>query len=120
MAEIRIEGDELVIEQSLVDHLLSLRSTLRFPIAQVDGITWDPGVAAEPKGLRVPGTHIPGLVVAGTFRHEGEKVFWNIRRGTHAVVIRLRDAEFQQLVVEVDDPQGTVDAVNAARAQHAL
>jgi hypothetical protein len=116
MAQVHIDGADLVVEQSALDKLVSLRSTMRFPLGQVVGVTADPGVGAEPKGIRAPGTHLPGLLTAGTFHREGSTVFWNIRRGTHAIVITLRDADFDQLVIDVDDPQGTVDLINAARS----
>ena len=115
MAQISIDNDHLVIEQSAVDAVLSLKSTLRFPIQHIRGVTVDPSVGHEPKGLRAPGTHVPGFVVAGTFFHEGRKTFWNIRRGTQALVITLDHEEFDQLIVEVDDPFGTAELINSAR-----
>ena len=115
MSDVRIEGTELVIDQTLVDKVLSLKSDLRFPLVHVVSATWDPGIAKEPKGLRAPGTSVPGVITAGTYHHDGETSFWNIRHGTNVVVIRLRDEEFDQLVLEVDAPQSVVDAINRAR-----
>jgi len=115
VSDVRIEGTELVIDQSLVDKVLSLKSDLRFPLAHVVDATWDPGIAKEPKGLRAPGTSVPGVITAGTYHHDGETSFWNIRHGTNVVVIRLRDEEFDRLVLEVDDPQSVVHAINRAR-----
>jgi hypothetical protein len=115
MSHVHVDGDDLVVEQSTLDKVVSLHGTMRFPLAHVVGITADPGVGSEPKGVRAPGTHVPGLLTAGTFHHEGRTVFWNIRRGTHAVVIALEGEELDQVIVDVDDPQGVVDLVNAAR-----
>lgn len=115
MATIAIDNDQLIIEQTAVDTVLSLRSTLRFQISSVRGVTVDPSVGSEPKGIRAPGTHVPGFVVAGTFRHEGRKTFWNIRRGTNALVITLDHEDFDQLIVEVDDPFAAMELINKAR-----
>ena len=115
MADITIQDDTLVVEQSTTEKILSLRGTIRVPLSNVVGATVDPGVGSERKGFRVPGTHIPGFFVAGTFRRDHAKTFWNIRRGTNAVVVSLTDAAFDQLVIEVDDPHGVVAAINAAR-----
>ncbi len=116
MATVTIEGDELVIGQSLIESVLSLRSELRFPLACVTGITADPTIGSEPKGVRAPGTQVPGLLTAGTFHRDGNRAFWNIRRGTHAVVITLEGAQFDQLVIDVGDPYAVVTAVNSARS----
>lgn len=117
MASVRIDGDDLVIEQSAVDTVLSLRSSLRIPLANVRGVTADPGIAGEAKGLRAPGAHVPGLLTLGTFYREGRKTFWNIRRGANAIVITLEHTDFDQLVIEVDDPQQTIAEVNSARSR---
>jgi hypothetical protein len=116
MASIKIHDDVLVVEQSTLEKILSLRGTIRVPLADVIGASIDPSVGSERRGIRVPGTHIPGLYVAGTFRHDDVKTFWNIRRGTNAVVVSLADGDLDRLVIEVDDPHGTVASINAATA----
>ena len=116
MASIKVHDNTLVVEQSTIEKILSLRGTIRVPLANVIGATVDPGVGSERKGIRVPGIHIPGFYVAGTFRHDENKTFWNIRRGTNAVVVSLTDCDLDQLIIEVDDPHGTVALINAAKA----
>ncbi|MEV4772025.1 hypothetical protein [Micromonospora humida] len=108
MASVRIDGDDLVVEIEGMDRLWSLKSRLVIPLANVCGATADPGIAAEPKGLRAPGTSLPGVITAGTFHQDGERVFWNIRDGARAVVIELADEHYDRLVVEVVDPAATV------------
>ena len=117
MATITVEDNNLVVRLSLFEKLISLRPTaLKYPLEQVTGITADPGVGSELKGLRLLGFRIPGLVAAGTFRQQGGFSFWNIRRGSRAVVITLSNSRFQKLVIEVEDPAGTIAEINAARA----
>lgn len=114
MAKVHIDGDDLVVEVEGLDKLLALTSRLTIPLRNVRGATPDPGVAAEPKGIRAPGTHIPRVVAAGTFRRDGEKVFWDVRDPQQAVVIELRDEDYARLIVQVDDPRATADLVAAA------
>ncbi|WP_194821799.1 hypothetical protein [Micromonospora sp. S-DT3-3-22] len=114
MASVRIEGDDLVVEIEGMDRLWSLKSRLVIPLANVRGATADPGIAAEPKGLRAPGTSLPGVITAGTFHQDGERVFWNIRDGARAVVIELADEHYARLVVEVVDPTATVALIEQA------
>ena len=61
--------------------------------------------------LRAPGTNIPGVITAGTFYQEGEKVFWDVHDPHKTVVIQLRDEKYSRLVVEVEDPSTTAQAI---------
>ncbi|RQX11451.1 hypothetical protein DDE19_30645 [Micromonospora ureilytica] len=114
MASVLIDGDDLVVQIEGMDRLWSLKSRMVIPLANVRGATADPGIAAEPKGLRAPGTSLPGVITAGTFHQDGERIFWNIRDGARAVVIELADEHYARLVVEVADPAATVALIEQA------
>lgn len=114
MANVSIDGADLVVEMEGMDKLWSLKSRLVIPLANVRGATADPGIAAEPKGVRSPGTNVPGVMTAGTFHQDGERIFWNIRDGAKAVVIALADERYARLVVEVTDPAATVTLIEQA------
>ncbi|MFD5826084.1 hypothetical protein, partial [Lentzea sp. NPDC060358] len=104
MAVISVQGQDLVVEMEGMDKLWALKSRLTIPLAHVRGATVDPGILGEPKGLRAPGTHVPGVITAGTFHQDGEKVFWAVRDARKAVVVELSDERYTRLVVEVDEP----------------
>lgn len=114
MAQITVHEDELVVDVEGMDRLWALRSRLTIPLAHVRGATADPGIASEPAGWRVGGARVPGVLVAGTFRQSGDRVFWDVHDPAGAVVIELVDDEYQRLVVEVADPRATVEAVERA------
>ena len=117
MARVSIAGDDLIVDVEGLDKLWALTSRLTIPLANVRGATADPGIVREPKGVRAPGTHVPGVIVAGSFYTEGERVFWDVRDGAKAIVIELGDQNYARLVIEVDDPRGTVDMIENA-VQH--
>ncbi|GIE76351.1 hypothetical protein Aph02nite_23010 [Actinoplanes philippinensis] len=114
MARVTTENGNLVVEIEGLDKLWSLKSSLTIPLANVRGATADPGMVKEPKGLRAPGTHLPGVITAGTFHQDGERVFWDVRDGARAVVIELADQRYARLVIEVADPAATVDLIEKA------
>ncbi|MEU8660709.1 hypothetical protein [Actinoplanes philippinensis] len=114
MARVSTENGNLVVEIEGLDKLWSLKSSLTIPLANVRGATADPGMVKEPKGLRAPGTHLPGVITAGTFHQDGERVFWDVRDGARAVVIELADQRYARLVIEVADPAATVDLIEGA------
>ncbi|MEU2674592.1 hypothetical protein ABZ622_38280 [Streptomyces sp. NPDC007164] len=114
MAQVSIDDGNLIVEIEGLDKLWAFRSRLTIPLAHVRGATADPGIAKEPKGLRSPGTHVPGIVTAGTFHVDGERVFWDVRNPAKAVVIQLTDERYARLVIQVSDPRTTVALVEDA------
>ena len=114
MARVSIAGDDLIVDVEGLDKLWALKSRLTVPLSNVRGATADPGIVREPKGVRSPGTHVPGVVVAGSFYADGERVFWDVHDADKAIVIELGDEKYARLVIEVDDPQGAVDMIETA------
>jgi hypothetical protein len=111
MANVHIDGDNLIVEIEGSDQLWALKSRLIIPLANVLGAAADPGVINEPKGIRAPGAHVPGVLTAGTFYIHGERVFWDVHDPAKAVVIELADERYARLVVQVADPRATVALV---------
>jgi hypothetical protein len=62
----------------------------------------------------MPGTNIPGVLTAGTFYQDGKRVFWDVHNPDNTVVIGLRDERYNELIVEVADPQAAVELVKTA------
>ncbi|MCP2318043.1 hypothetical protein APR12_003396 [Nocardia amikacinitolerans] len=117
MAVISIDGGDLVVRIEGLDKLWALKSSLVIPLANVRGATLDPGIIKERKGIRAPGTHVPGVVTAGTFHIDGERVFWDVRDPDKAVVIELADERYARLVVQVDNPAEVVRLIEKACAR---
>jgi hypothetical protein len=92
----------------------AFKSRLEIHLAHVTGVEADPEVVPGWKGWRGPGAQVPGVIAAGTFHHEGDRVFWDVHDPARAVVIHLADERYARLVVGVDDPAATVAAVRPA------
>ncbi|MBB5874425.1 hypothetical protein F4553_007859 [Allocatelliglobosispora scoriae] len=114
MAQIHIDNETLVVEIAGLDKLWALKSRLEIPLANVRGATADPGVIHEPKGIRAPGAHVPGVITAGTFHLDGERIFWDVRDAAKAIVIELHDERYARLIVQVDDPRAAVALIEGA------
>ncbi|MGI8711173.1 MAG: hypothetical protein ACR2LA_09305 [Acidimicrobiales bacterium] len=66
------------------------------------------------KGLRAPGTYLPGVMTAGTFRSRGEKDLWMVGRADSVLVIELHDERYRHVIVQVEEPEAAVEALRAA------
>ena len=114
MAYVRVDAGNLLVEIEGLDKLWAFKSRLEIPLANVRGATADPGIVSEPKGIRAPGAYVPGVITAGTFHIDGERVFWDVHDATKAVVIELNDERYARLIIEVPDPRATVTLIEAA------
>ena len=118
MAKVELAEDTLSIHVRGMDKLWALKSHLEIPLSHVAGAQADPEVVRRWwQGIRSGGTHVPGVITAGTFHQEGERVFWDVHDPEKAIVIRLRDERYARLVVEVEDPPTTVAAIQEAIGQ---
>jgi hypothetical protein len=115
VAEVELAENTLSIHVLGMDRLWALRSHLEIPLPHVSGAEAASEVARRWwQGIRSGGTHVPGVITAGTFYQEGERVFWDVHDPEKAIVIRLRDERYERLIIEVEDPPTTVAAIRAA------
>lgn len=115
MVDLSVSGEALVLHVRGVDQLWALKSTLEIPLRHVAGIAADPSVAEGWwHGVKLPGTNIPGVITAGTFYQHGKLIFWDVHHPENTVVIDLHDERYNQLIVEVADPEAAVRLVRSA------
>jgi hypothetical protein len=115
MVDLSISGGNLVLHVRAADKLWAFKSSLEIPLAHIAEIKADPTIAhGWWHGLRMPGTNIPGVLTAGTFYQDGKRVFWDVHNPENTVVVLLKDERYNELIVEVADPQAAVELVKAA------
>ncbi|MFQ1000632.1 hypothetical protein [Modestobacter sp. SSW1-42] len=114
MTAVEIVGDELVVTMQGLDRFWALRRRITVPLAHVRGATADPGVGRESAGIRSPGTHVPRVITAGSYRKDGARVFWNLRASQQAVVVELTGERYRRLVLGVDDARAVAERVERA------
>lgn len=113
MVKVEREGDKVVFQVVGLHRMWALKSRLEIPAANIRGARRDPKAVHGWKGWKAPGTYLPGLITAGTFYHEGRRIFWDVCDAERAVVVDLEDDKYQQLVIEVEDPDAVVDLLTA-------
>ncbi|MFL5863948.1 MAG: hypothetical protein ACJ780_24785 [Solirubrobacteraceae bacterium] len=110
-----VQSDELVIRLSGVEQAAALRREVRVPLSAVARVCAEPDPWGALRGMRAPGTGIPGVVAYGVRRVTGGAPdFAAIHGCGPAVRVDLAPgAPFGRLVVTVDDAEQTVAAVRA-------
>lgn len=118
MVELAIEESKLKIHVKGADVLWALKSHLEIPLVHIRGVRADPSVAhGWWHGFRAPGANIPGVLTAGTFYQHGKKVFWDVHHPEHTIVLELHDERYDELIVEVADPNVAVRFIQDALAK---
>jgi hypothetical protein len=115
MVEIHADGDRVEVEVRGWHQVWAMKRRIAFPRTAVRGARRLPADALRGawKGWRVPGTHLPGIIVAGTFYKDGERQFWDVRHADRGIEIELAGQPYDRLFVEVADPDAALRALRA-------
>lgn len=119
MVAVQVENERLILEIEGWDRLWTLQSRLEIPLDHVRGAHGDADVSIGLfSGLKLAGTHVPGVLSAGTFVHRDGLVFWDVHRPENALVIDLEHETYRRLIVEVEDPGATAAMIETAVRTH--
>jgi hypothetical protein len=114
VVDLSVSEGKLTLHVRGADQLWALKSTLEIPLEHITGIRADPSIARGWwHGIRMPGTQIPGILTAGTFYQHGQRIFWDVHNPDNTIVIDLHDERYNELIVELADPQTAVEQVSA-------
>jgi hypothetical protein len=118
MVDVTVEGDRVVFEVEGWDKLWALKSRLEIPIEHVKGATYDENAAKGWwHGVRLGGADLPGVITAGTFYRKGRLVFYDTHKPENTIVVELDHENYDQLILQVRDPVGSVKEINDAVAR---
>jgi hypothetical protein len=111
MANVAIEGSDLVVQLSFWEKIGALRSGVRVSLGSVRQARATSEPWAELRGIRAPGTGIPSVIMLGTTRGGFGKDFCAIYRGKPAVIVDLAGEEFRRLLLSVEQPEALVERI---------
>jgi hypothetical protein len=118
MVDVDITSQEVILRPRGLHKLWTFKREVRIPRAQLKRVV--AGVSPEARAMlshsiRMPGTAVPLLITAGSYRCRGEWAFWDVvGSGENAVTLSTEGHRYTQLVVDVVDPNATVDAIARA------
>ncbi len=111
MAELVIEGSDLVVRLNAVEKLEAVHGGVRVPCASIKTVEVLDDAMGAIHGIRV-GTGIPGSVAVGTFSSRTAKIFAVVHHDTpRGVRVGLDGAAFDELIVGCDDPEAITSAL---------
>ena len=117
MVEMTVRGDRVRFEVQGWDRFWAMKTELDIPLSHIKSVRTDPEAARGWwKGFRLPGTNIPGVLVAGSFYQSDGFVFYDVHNYDNTIVLELDHEHYRRMVVEVADPAGAVKMIEDALA----
>jgi hypothetical protein len=117
MAELQLDGGELVLHLSAAEKAEAVHGDLRVPLSAVRGVEVIDG-AHDWTGIGVGfkvGMRVPGVATVATVRGHGEKVFIAVHSDTpRGVRVRLADAPWDEWIVGCADPEAVAATLASA------
>ena len=115
MSRIKIEDNQLVITVQGARKFFAFRSEVSIHLDNVVGVTsglkWKDLPNTLDKRL---GTNANSFYYGGYFSQEGKSVFYDLKRKEDAVVISMKDEDFDTVVIGVEDSDATVEMIEQA------
>lgn len=99
MAELVLEGNDIVVRLGLLEALATWRRQLRLPLRDLRMVQVDDEPLAGRGGLRLPGMYWPGSLALGPCRRRDEKEFAAIKAHEPAVVLDFDGGPWARVVV---------------------
>ncbi len=107
MAELEVEGDDLVVRLGPWERIGTLRtSDVRVACSSIAARRRVDAAHHEVRGLRAPGTGLPGRILIGTWLRRGGRDFVAVSGKGPGVVIELRGERFDRIVTTAPLPPG--------------
>ncbi len=119
MVDVTLRPGAVDFEPRGWSRLWTLRRRITLPLSALRDVRRAPPDVGKGiwKGWRLPGTHIPGVIVAGSYLRAGEWTFWDVRgSGGHAIEVELEGASFRRLIMDVAEPEAEIERLRAAMA----
>ncbi len=114
MAQLIVEGDNVVVRLTRMEKFLAFHGDVRVPLRAIRRIRTPSSPWLIVRGWRSTGVSVPGLLSLGRRRHGSGYDFTVMFKDRPTVVLECNGTEFGEVVVSVDDAMATAGRIAAA------
>ncbi len=109
MAELILDGIDLVLKLSTLEKVEGVHGDIRVPLSSVQSISVVEDVIHAVHGIKMPGSRLPGIFAMGTFISGNHTIFAIVHhQNKRGVQVRLQGAKYDALIVGVEEPETLV------------
>lgn len=112
MITISKNNDHFIFNVNGMHKLWAFKSELSIPFENIIHAHQDTESVSGWKGWKAPGISIPSIITAGTFYKDGNKIFWDVSNIENCIIVDLKDEEYKQLIIEVENPKEALQFLN--------
>lgn len=112
MVALAVEHAGITVRLGPLEKFGALHGDIRIPRSAVRSARVAEDPWAEVRGMRMPGTGLPGVIMLGTTRGSFGKDFCAVYRRRPALVVELGGPGFRRLVLCTSDPRRDRDALS--------
>ena len=105
MVAIQKSENNFIFEVKGLHKLWALKSQVTIPRNNIVSVHQNLDPLSIWQGLKMPGTYIPYVFAAGTFYRSGKKVFMDVFRKSKCIIVELKDSNYNQLIIDVENPE---------------
>ncbi|MEQ8718308.1 MAG: hypothetical protein RIE08_11930 [Acidimicrobiales bacterium] len=117
MASITVDDDVIRIELTRFEKIMGILGDQEIPLSAVTAVSVEHDSRGALRGMRLPGTAVPGRTWLGTWRGRGHKTMVRIRKGEPAVSIAADGQSFTHYLVSVESPEAVVAQIAEGSGQ---
>jgi len=111
MPKLAFQQTNFHVTLSAGEKLAALHGDLVIPLREIIGAEVLERGWWTKLGLRVPGTGLPGLIIAGTYLKRGDRAFVSWKRGQQVLQVNLSGSKYNRLVIGVPNADEWVDTI---------
>ena len=114
MVKVLIKDDQLTIQLSFLEHLGAFSPNITLPASQLTSVKVSIKPWSELRGVRCPGTGLPGVIMLGTCRFSGGKDFAAVYMKRPAVVVQMQaGGPWSKVILCTAEPEADAEAIAA-------
>lgn len=113
MVTIEFNNDDVVFNVKGFHKIWALKSSIKVKRANILFAHTYVDLFGYWKGLRMPGTSIPGVITAGTFILSGDNYFWDVCNTKRSIMVTLKDENYKMLIVEVENVEESLEKLKS-------
>ncbi len=114
MVTVLKKTEKIIFDLSGFSTSMVFKNRISVPIKNIRSAYQNAKYLETWEGMKAPGKVIPDMLKAGTFQKNKMQYFWAVKDLKNTIIVDLINESYEQLILEVENPEECMDLINAA------